>query len=147
MIWFAPFDIVMNRRISCSQSNCPGVLGRNCKPGIVLRYVSLTQIRIGIGKRYDASQCQLLRGRSRKGRKQPSLLRNLAWLIRLVPGTVQGGGQVQHLLSQPEMVALPEAAPQAGRLLRPLCRPDDGHLPPAGPAPPAQAGEARTERW
>ena len=32
------------------------------------------------------------------------------------------GGQLQAVLEQPEMVELLKAAPQAGRILRPLCR-------------------------
>ena len=44
------------------------------------------------------------------------------WLIRLVPGAAAYGGQVQYLLADPEMAALLADVPQAGRILRPLCR-------------------------
>lgn len=44
------------------------------------------------------------------------------WLVRLVPEARSFGSQLEHLLRQPEMAALLESAPQAGRLLRPLCR-------------------------
>ena len=46
-----------------------------------------------------------------------------AWLIRLGGYHAAGFGcQLQHLLSDPEMVALIAAAPrQMGRVLRPLC--------------------------
>ena len=46
-----------------------------------------------------------------------------AWLIRLGGWQAAGfGSQLQHLLSNPEMVALISAAPrQMGRVLRPLC--------------------------
>jgi hypothetical protein len=54
----------------------------------------------------------------------PQLLlpRNGGWMLRLVPDAVATGSQLQFLLADPEMVALAEAAPQLGRLLRPLCR-------------------------
>ncbi len=50
------------------------------------------------------------------------LPRGLAWLLRLVPEAAVYGSQLNHLLSDPEMVALLTAAPQMGRLLRPLCQ-------------------------
>ncbi|MBV8522749.1 MAG: hypothetical protein JOY71_11620 [Acetobacteraceae bacterium] len=68
------------------------------------------------------------------------------WLVRLVPGAAVYGSQMQHVLADPEMAAL-LAAPQAGRMLRPLCRmlairlgPElrrtrrEGSASPAGPA-------------
>jgi hypothetical protein len=63
--------------------------------------------------------------------RQPELPKGYAWLIRLVQPTAQFAGQVQHLLSDPEMIALLEAAPQAGRIFRPLCRALAIPLPPA----------------
>jgi hypothetical protein len=56
--------------------------------------------------------------------RQPERLlpRKFGWLIRFVPYEAACfGSQLQHQLSQPEMIALIEAAPQAGRILRPLC--------------------------
>ena len=50
------------------------------------------------------------------------LPRGFAWLLRLVPEGAAYGSQLQALLSEPEMAALISAAPQIGRLLRPLCR-------------------------
>jgi hypothetical protein len=44
------------------------------------------------------------------------------WLVRLAPEAACFGGQFQHLLSDPEIPALLAAAPQIGRVLRPLCR-------------------------
>ena len=74
-------------------------------------------------------------------RLPPRLPRGFAWLIRLAPDAAQLGGQVRHLLADPELASLLVAAPQAGRILRPLCRmlgilpgPD---LPPALFGPPA----------
>lgn len=46
-----------------------------------------------------------------------------AWLVRMIGWQAAGiGGQLQHVLGQPEMVALLRASPQARRLLRPICR-------------------------
>jgi|GEM_PF-3405943 len=68
------------------------------------------------------------------------------WLSRIHLPSRQIGGQVEHLLAQGEMRALAQAAPQAGRLLRPLCRmlgitlPDYLALPPRPrPAKPRPA--------
>lgn len=45
------------------------------------------------------------------------------WLLPLVPGEAACfAGQVRAMLAEPEMVALLRAAPQARRVLRPLCR-------------------------
>ncbi len=45
-----------------------------------------------------------------------------AWLIRLHQPLAQFAPRIQALLDDPEIAALCAAAPQAGRLLRPLCR-------------------------
>jgi hypothetical protein len=55
-------------------------------------------------------------------RPQQLVPRGTGWLIRLVPEAAAAGSQLQHLLADPEMAALVQAAPQLGRLLRPLCR-------------------------
>jgi hypothetical protein len=62
-------------------------------------------------------------------RVRPSGLRRtgfptgFAWLCRLLPcHAACAGGQVRHLLVQPEMAALFIAAPQVARIFRPLCR-------------------------
>jgi hypothetical protein len=77
------------------------------------------------------------------GKPRPRWPTNFAWLIRMLPYEAACfGSQLQHQFSQPEMMALLEAAPQAGRLLRPLCRmlaidlPPALHLPPRPPRPP-----------
>jgi hypothetical protein len=55
--------------------------------------------------------------------RRPGLPTSFAWLVRLVPYHAACiGGQVRHLLVQPEMAALFIAAPQVGRIFRPLCR-------------------------
>ena len=63
------------------------------------------------------------------------------WLIRLVQRTAQYAPGIEILLARPDTRALVEAAPQAGRLIRPLCRafglvqPDWLRLPPRPPRP------------
>jgi hypothetical protein len=46
-----------------------------------------------------------------------------AWLPRLFPGHLVPGArsQLQHLLAEPDMIALIGQTPQLGRILRPLC--------------------------
>lgn len=45
------------------------------------------------------------------------------WLVRLASYQAAGyGSQLREILGQPEMVALLVAAPQAARILRPVCR-------------------------
>ena len=57
-----------------------------------------------------------------EGLPQPRLPGGFGWLIRLVPGAAVYGSQLQYLLADPEMAALLTDVPQAGRILRPLCR-------------------------
>ncbi len=56
--------------------------------------------------------------------KPPTILpRKFGWLV--AAGKHQAacyGGQLKHLLNEPEMQALLAASPQAKRILRPLCR-------------------------
>ena len=54
--------------------------------------------------------------------QEAPLPRGHAWLVRLARPTSVGASQLQHLLADPQWAALLEAAPQAGRILRPLCR-------------------------
>jgi hypothetical protein len=59
------------------------------------------------------------------------------WLIRALPYEAACfGSQLQHQFSQPEMIALIEAAPQVGRILRPLCQILAIELPPSLRLPP-----------
>jgi hypothetical protein len=82
------------------------------------------------------------------------LPQKFGWLIRFVPYEAACfGSQLQHQFSQPEMMALIEAAPQAaGRILRPLCwmlaipLPPNLRLPPRPrkPKPPKPPRPERT---
>ncbi len=67
----------------------------------------------------------------RSGPPPPPLPRKSGWLISLVPQAAASASQLQHLLADPEMAALVAAAPQMGRILRPLCR-MLGVVPPPG---------------
>ena len=74
-------------------------------------------------------------------RPRQRLPAGFAWLVRLAPEAAGYGGQLQHLLADPEMAALLAAAPQAGRILRPLCRmlavpPTPALQPPPDARPP-----------
>ena len=49
--------------------------------------------------------------------------RRFGWLVRAASHQAAGhGAQLRHILEQPEMVELLKAAPQAARMLRPVCR-------------------------
>jgi hypothetical protein len=108
------------------------------------------------------------RPRTRPARKAPAtgrLPRSQAWLIRLLPGEAASYGcQLQALLADPQMAALLAAAPEAGRILRPLCRllaitpegslalPSAAGKPaprprPAKPAPPPEPQSAISQIW
>jgi len=102
-------------------------------------------------------------------RKAPAAIlrlpRSQAWLIRLLPGEAASYGcQLQALLADPAMAALLAAAPEAGRILRPLCRllaiapegllalPSTAGKPapkprPAKPAPPPAPPSAISQIW
>ncbi len=68
----------------------------------------------------------------RPTRPQPLRLpRGVAWLLRRLPQAAAAASQLQHLLADPAMADLLAAAPQAGRLLRPLCQMLGVRPPPA----------------
>jgi len=109
------------------------------------------------------------RQRTRPARKAPAaglrLPRGQAWLIRLLPGEAASYScQLQALLADPQMAALLAAAPEAGRILRPLCRllaiapegllalPSAAGKPapkprPAKPTPPPESGPTLAQMW
>ncbi len=70
--------------------------------------------------------------RAPRPRPQPLRLpRGVAWLLRRLPQAAAAASQLQHLLADPAMADLLAAAPQAGRLLRPLCQMLGVRPPPA----------------
>jgi hypothetical protein len=68
------------------------------------------------GSRYPGMLASFLPGSP--PRRLPT---SFGWLIRAVPAAACSRSQLQHLLSDPEITALLSAAPQIGRVLRPLC--------------------------
>jgi hypothetical protein len=80
--------------------------------------------------------------RPRPARRLP---RGFAWLIRLAPEAAGYGGQLQHMLADPEMVALLAAEPKLGRILRPLCRMLAIRPGPELLAPPRRVGTPPSE--
>ncbi len=59
----------------------------------------------------------------RAGRVSPVMPRSFGWLLPLVPCEAACfAGQMREVLAEPGMVALLAAAPQARRVLAPLCR-------------------------
>ena len=74
------------------------------------------------------------------------LPRRFAWLVRLVPEAAAFGSQLQYLLATPEMADVLAAAPQAGRLLRPLCRTLGVRPPPVLTPPPRPARPPKPPR-
>jgi hypothetical protein len=83
--------------------------------------------------------------------KPPRSLRGHAWLIGLAQGTAQASMLVEILIADAEACGLIAAAPQAGRIFRPLCRmlgipvPPALRLPARLPRPP-RARPARAPR-
>jgi hypothetical protein len=80
------------------------------------------------------------------GQPKPALPRAFSWLLKHVPLASVYGSQLQHLLTNPEMAAFLADAPQAGRLLLPLCRtlgvkPIPEMLRPRNPKPGTPAPE------
>lgn len=55
-------------------------------------------------------------------RRPPTLAPTTPWLMQAVAAAVHCAEPLNRLLADPEMAQLVAAAPQAGRILRPLCR-------------------------
>jgi hypothetical protein len=51
-----------------------------------------------------------------------TLPRTFGWILKYVPGAAVYRDQLRDILADPVMIQFLTAAPQAGRLLRPLCR-------------------------
>jgi hypothetical protein len=69
--------------------------------------------------------------RPARSSEPPRLPGGFGWLVRRCGWQAAGyGSQLRALLAEPEVVALLRAAPQAGRIFRPLCRMLAVKLPP-----------------
>ncbi|MCC6718053.1 MAG: hypothetical protein IT555_09220 [Acetobacteraceae bacterium] len=76
-------------------------------------------------------------GTPRPSRPKPAFPAGRAWLAAATDHHVRGhASQLAHLLAQPAMAEFLTAAPQAGRLLRPLCHMLGIPLPPPLQRPP-----------
>ena len=77
--------------------------------------------------RFRAGRLWRMQGRARRcgaiRQANCTLPRRFGWLVRIGGHRAAGfGAQLQEVLNAPEMAELLAASPQAGRLLRPLCR-------------------------
>jgi len=127
--------------------------GRLAGPVILLIWTYLRRLQsrfVRLAARIEAGRAQARRRATPRAPasrpRPPRLPRGVAWLVRLVPEAASGASQLQHLLTEPEMAALIEAAPQAGRLLRPLCRMLGVAPPPALALPARRAAPAAPPR-
>ncbi len=122
---------------------CRGLADRGAGMGIAWPLLALlwsrlrrTALRFArLAEKFRAGTLPLPRRRRRAPRKvQPPPLRlprGFAWLLRRLPQAASAASQLQHLLADPAMAELLAAAPQAGRLLRPLCQMLGVRPPPA----------------
>lgn len=86
---------------------------------VATRFAALTA---RLAQDRPAAPCAPRTGRPSPAARPPRLPTGFAWLIRLAQETAIFGSQLRHLLADPDMAALLAASPQAGRLLRPVCR-------------------------
>jgi hypothetical protein len=90
--------------------------------GVVLGRIERMMIRFRAGGLWR-HQDRKARVGAIRGRANCTLPRRFGWLVRAGGYRAAGfGSQLQALVQTPEMAELLAAAPQAGRLLRPLCR-------------------------
>lgn len=98
---------------------------------IVLVWVRLRRVErqmLGLLARFRAGRLRVVAvprvgGGGGRGGRVAVLPRRFGWLLGLVPGEAASfAGQMRSVLAEPEMVALMATAPQARRVLRPVCR-------------------------
>jgi hypothetical protein len=80
--------------------------------------------RIHAGTLSDAALARSRGASARPARVQPAekLPGHFGWLVNMLPEAAARGGDLCWLLRRPEIQDLIFAAPQIGRILRPLCR-------------------------
>ena len=138
------------------------VAARNIEGGFARPLIALVWGHLGrLGIRFARLAARIAAGRAairRRATPRPAaaasarpkpplrLPQGVGWLRRLGPEVRAGASQLQHLLTDPEMLALIEAAPQMGRILRPLCHMLGVTLPPALVLPPRPAAPASPPR-
>jgi hypothetical protein len=127
------------------QCLCKQVAAEGCKLRIEALLVTAIWTRVSrLGRRFASVVARLRAGKlpapgtarrrcgTRAGApRPPSMLPQIFGFVqRLMPETTPYAGALHALLQTPEMAALVAEAPQAGRVLRPLCR-TLGVTPPA----------------
>jgi hypothetical protein len=91
--------------------------------GVVLGRVERMLVRFRAGRLWRVKGRPARSGAFRCAERAHRLPRRFGWLVTAGGYRAAGfGAQLQALLGTPEMAGLLEAAPQAGRLLRPVCR-------------------------
>ena len=92
-------------------------------------------------------------GQPRKPRERIKEPVGKAWLLKLAQPTAQYRSALEQLLADPEFIQFLRDAPQAGRLLRPLCRmlaieptPEPLHIPGRHYPPPRPPKPARPQK-
>jgi hypothetical protein len=103
------------------------------------------KLKVGVKR----TRKSVVRSDQARERRKPSVVipRRYGWLVIAGKHHAAGAGsQLQHLLSQPDMAELLEAAPQARRLLKPLCRALMVELPWVNPSPKPRAKKPRQPR-
>jgi hypothetical protein len=137
---------------------------------LVLVWFRLRRILARLDRLAARWQQGRLRARARPGptprvhpaaaRRPHQTPRGHAWLIRLHQPLAQLAPRIELLLADPEIAALCAAAPQAARLLRPLCQmfglttpahirpaPRPPRPKPAAPPPPPPWREHTAQNW
>jgi len=80
-------------------------------------------VRFRAGRLWRATRRDVVQRRPECRKPEVQLPRRFGWLVQAGGHQAAGFGlQLQTVLATPEMVAMLAASPQAGRILRPLCR-------------------------
>ena len=97
------------------------------RPAVTRRVSSRSGVAGDVGEEDSSGGANHLdplpRGEGEVGRRRVFLVpRGFAWAVKMAQGTAVFGSQLQALLMEPEVVALLHRVPEAGAMLRPLCR-------------------------
>ena len=104
-------------------------------------------VRFRAGRLWRVTQKGAAQRRSALRTPAIALPRRFGWLVQAGGHQAAGFGlQLQTVLNTPEMVELLAASPQAGRILRPLCRALAMEVPGVSEAPRQRANAGRPKR-
>jgi hypothetical protein len=91
--------------------------------GDATRRIERMLVRFRAGKVWRRAAVQRMGSGRKTAGRGPALPRRFGWLVRQCGWRAAGfGSQLQTVLQSPDMAELLAVAPQAGRILRPLCR-------------------------